>query len=599
MSPVDNGSTTPSVRTKKSTGLSTSTILLVIGASAISFLAGTLFALSFNECPTLPPPAQAAAEQAKGTPLESPETEERILVRKEMMEPLQREVPPAEPAHTAASHRKGQLFPETVRKFVTGMAHVDKAAFTEKFELGVPLDQPTKGSEDILLLYSGRKSMPTKYQRSLATNIQQLTTEEATENCLFLNMIYTHHEGQREQCTAIIPQYESFHIHKWMRLPSGKGGVDKNNPLRPVGRGLQPNGIDPFKVPIYERHTKRLWEMLRKYLDSVDDVLNELRPIVNRIKIKNTVIVMVCNHGQSELLVNFACSTHARGLDISNIIVFATDEETKELAESVGLAAYYDERNFGEITSEAAKEYGDRHFTAMMMAKVICVQLISLLGVDLLFQDVDIVWYKNPLNFFHKNEHDPIHTFDMYYQDDGSHSTRYAPYAPNSGFYYVRYNAKTRHFLTSLLMQGDLVLKTFSHQQAMTAVMAEHASLFGLRVKVLSRDENDFPGGYHYHRKNGEFLRQMFKGEVSPTIFHMSWTKNKDNKLLFLKQMGEWYLQDKCVSKKLADIGVEKDNFVSSCCSKEALVTCHYKDKPSIKPCKDSPALDQGRPSFW
>lgn len=187
----------------------------------------------------------------------------------------------------------------------------------------------------------------------------------------------------------------------------------------------------------------------------------------------------------------------------------------------------------------------------------------------------------------------------MYYQDDGSHSTRYAPFAPNSGFYYVRHNPRTQHFLTSLLMSGDLVLKTFSHQQAMTAVLAEHASLFGLRVKVMSRDEDDFPGGYHFHRQQGSFLRDMFKGKKHPYIFHMSWTKSKDNKLLFLKQMGEWYLKDHCVAKKLSDIGVEKDNFVEQCCSKEALVTCHWKDKPSIKPCKDSPALDKGARSFW
>ena len=41
---------------------------------------------------------------------------------------------------------------------------------------------------------------------------------------------------------------------------------------------------------------------------------------------------------------NFACSARARGLDISNVLVFATDEETKELAEGVGLAAYFDKR---------------------------------------------------------------------------------------------------------------------------------------------------------------------------------------------------------------------------------------------------------------
>ena len=230
--------------------------------------------------------------------------------------------------------------------------------------------------------------------------------------------------------------------------------------------------------------------------------------------------------------------------------------------------------------------------------QVYCVQLVSLLGVDMLFQDVDIVWYKNPLSFFHDKD-SPIHLYDIYFQDDGSHSTRYAPYAPNSGFYYVRQNQRTQHFLTALLMAGDLVLKTFSHQQAMTAVLAEHASLYGLRVKVLSRDEDDFPGGYHFHRRNGEFLRAMFNGEKEPYIFHMSWTKSKDNKLLFLRQMGEWYLQDHCVAKKLAEVGVESGNFVEKCCSKEALITCHYRDKPSIKPWKDSPPLDKGKPSFW
>ena len=83
-------------------------------------------------------------------------------------------------------------------------------------------------------------------------------------------------------------------------------------------------------------------------------------------------------------------------------------------------------------------------------------------------------------------------------------------------------------------------MKTDSHQQALVAVISEHASLYGLRVKVLSRDEDDFPGGYHYHQKTGKYMRAMFAGEKKPYIFHMSWTKNKDNKLLFFKQLGQW-----------------------------------------------------------
>ena len=53
---------------------------------------------------------------------------------------------------------------------------------------------------------------------------------------------------------------------------------------------------------------------------------------------------MVSNFGQSELLVNFVCSARSRGLDISSVLVFATDLETKALAESLGLTAFYDKR---------------------------------------------------------------------------------------------------------------------------------------------------------------------------------------------------------------------------------------------------------------
>ena len=209
--------------------------------------------------------------------------------------------------------------------------------------------------------------------------------------------------------------------------------------------------------------------------------------------------------------------------------------------------------------------------------------MVSALQYNLLFQDVDIVWYKNPYEFFRKNDE-----FDIYFQDDGGHTIRYAPYSANSGFYFVKYNPRTQYFLTSLLQAGDLILKTDSHQQALIALLSEHVSLYGLRVKVLSRDTEEFPGGYHYHQVSGKYMRKLFAGEVHPYIFHMSWTLNKDNKLLFFKQMGEWYVQEQCVHKKVDDIpGLDKSkptSYVSTCCSAEPLISCHYRDKPSKIP---------------
>ena len=39
---------------------------------------------------------------------------------------------------------------------------------------------------------------------------------------------------------------------------------------------------------------------------------------------------------------NFVCAAKSRNLDLSAVLVFATDEETKELAEGLGLAAFFD-----------------------------------------------------------------------------------------------------------------------------------------------------------------------------------------------------------------------------------------------------------------
>ena len=127
-----------------------------------------------------------------------------------------------------------------------------------------------------------------------------------------------------------------------------------------------------------------------------------------------------------------------------------------------------------------------------------------------------------------------------------------------------------------------------SHQAALTSLLNEHSSWKGLRVKVWKRGSGtEFPGGYEYHRDKS-LMKDLVtdKADVKPYIFHMSWTKNKANKKLFLEQMGEWYTKPDCMT----GLG---------CCLKQANVTCHYRDKPSIIPCKESEPIDKGRPSFW
>jgi len=229
------------------------------------------------------------------------------------------------------------------------------------------------------------------------------------------------------------------------------------------------------------------------------------------------------------------------------------------------------------------------------------VQLVNELGYDLLFQDADVVWFKNPLEYFHD---ETLPEFDMYFQDDGSRQERYAPYSANTGFYYVRSNGRTKNFFRHMVYQSDLIGAWNSHQQVLVQLLAEANSVMGLTVKIFAKETEEFPGGLHFHRKV-QPMKDIFSGKSNSYIFHMSWTTNKDNKLKFFQQMGEWYINDPCIGKKPQELitgtnkTITKGMLIPQCCSAEPLITCHYRDKPSKIPCPDAPYIDKKGKSFW
>merc|ERR1740124_1641480 len=123
--------------------------------------------------------------------------------------------------------------------------------------------------------------------------------------------------------------------------PFVRGWVDSEKPLVRVGR------VDDFKIP-GEGPILGNWKKLQTYFSSYETVRGELEPILRRtaVKIKGesgkgAVVVMVCNMGQSTLLVNFVCAARSRGIDLSNVLVFATDQKTADIAQGLGLETYY------------------------------------------------------------------------------------------------------------------------------------------------------------------------------------------------------------------------------------------------------------------
>lgn len=514
-------------------------------------------------------------------------------------------------------HHKGIFDNKHTGVYASGMEFVDRDEFAAAFDTGVPLDPTGHGNDRVTILYSENWAMPLKNatQRDYPSG-PALSVEDATKNCNNLHVVLTS-DTRRNQCIAIMGQYESFHLHKFMRLTDGPKqkhrNLDTSAPLRLVNRGMQLNGEKSISLPD-EKHTTAFWKSLVSYLTTIDDVLKELKPVAEKVAAHNkhnTIIVLVCNLGHAEMLFNFVCHARAQGLEdaLSNILLFSTDIETHQLATSMGLTSFYNEAVFGSVPSKAAKQYGDVIYSKIMGAKVYCVHLISMLGFDLLFQDIDVIWFKDPLEWFHK-EDSPSKDFDMVFQDDGARTLFYAPYSANTGFYFVRNNAQTKFFWNSLLYLGDQIMSQSSHQNVLIVLLAEHASLYGLKVKTWNKNAEEFPGGHAYHqrkdfmkglaaRKNRTLGEPIADGlePVDPYIFHMSWTNDKTDKLKFFAQMGDWYLKDTCTDVQNATTATYTP---SNCCAAKPFIQCHFRDKPSVIPCTDSPpTTKENKPSFW
>lgn len=218
--------------------------------------------------------------------------------------------------------------------FVSGMEFADREEFAAKF-LGIPFDKSEFGNNQVVILYSDESAFPDG--RESNSNIYghdgNIPINDATKNCNNLHVVLTQ-EDRKKQCVAIVGQYESFHIQKFMRVPLENDGIDKESydeasrvgpvnsslPLRFVNRGMALSGKRTIWPPT-DKQTKTHWyKNLIPYLQAIDtsgkeenssaednNLLRLIKPVAQSVAShndRNTIIVLVCNFGQSDLLMN-------------------------------------------------------------------------------------------------------------------------------------------------------------------------------------------------------------------------------------------------------------------------------------------------------
>ncbi|KAL7537354.1 hypothetical protein ACHAWF_005735 [Thalassiosira exigua] len=337
-------------------------ILSMFLVSSVSFYGGVLLGLQMDSCPS----SAAAGSDNNGNAEDFDARVREEVARRMASESTGRDDKPASKTKRSKTDKKKddgrqRRFPKTISKIASGASLISKNDFLSKFDYGIP-KPPSKrdhesdpGKDDVLLLYSTEKALPDVSTGVVYTNedgndasIPHMSAQDATKNCGGLNVIFTETRGDVHQCIAIVGNYESYHIQRWLRISPDSGSkMDEKLPLAAVGRGMQSNGMDKFSAPSDE-YAMQNQALLETYFDRLKDTLEALKPMAKACAgTDNTVIVMVCNTGQSDLLINFICSSQARGFGEvvkEKVLVFATDEGVLKIARALGLRVFYDEK---------------------------------------------------------------------------------------------------------------------------------------------------------------------------------------------------------------------------------------------------------------
>lgn len=298
--------------------------------------------------------------------------------------------------------------------------------------------------------------------------------------------------------------------------------------------GFSWNGrnFDPFRKKDIPRSLREraAWFLQQDILDSRFR-RNQIKSILKQMSLKdNQLIAMTFNSKFSILFRNWAASALKHGIEVHDrCIAFPMDDESAEIAQQEGFRICYNPDSEILRSTGESMRYGDSEFARHMFYQNAVIHDLLECGLNLLFQDVDLVWFKDPLPLLLQH---PEHAQFMF---DGE-NPRHRPHHANTGFMYLRNTLTTRNFWEIIYKRTEQVFAYRSQQEPLNKVLGL-IDRRGFKIRIL--DEEGFANGHLFNIECGK--RNL---PVAPYVIHCSWTGQLEAKYIKYKQQGIWYLDD-------------------------------------------------------
>uniref|UniRef100_A0A7S1T5L1 Nucleotide-diphospho-sugar transferase domain-containing protein n=1 Tax=Compsopogon caeruleus TaxID=31354 RepID=A0A7S1T5L1_9RHOD len=255
-----------------------------------------------------------------------------------------------------------------------------------------------------------------------------------------------------------------------------------------------------------------------------------LDSIIERIAENNTIILSALNFGYRNIMMNWICNM--RHLNIRNYVIAALDPDLYRYAYTRGLATYYETTIFQGLNSSllADATYGSDSFKQLTKMKSRVVLRILKLGVNVIWTDCDIIWFKNPI------PHMQSHQADLIIQTNApDNEPMNGKRRINSGFYLARSNGPTiqafediiKYASRSRMSEQPCFYDVMCGKEMETIVGTDRCAYNGMTVQLL--DRHLYPNGI----TDGIWDTEPGKIWIKfPNLYilHNNWVKGADGK---------------------------------------------------------------------
>ncbi len=237
-----------------------------------------------------------------------------------------------------------------------------------------------------------------------------------------------------------------------------------------------------------------------------------------------------------------------RSCEIANIpvrektITFSLDSEAYEKTLALGFKSILissEKKLLGRPKQSSyeeegeSKQFGDDNFSATMYYKnAFIYDLLSIVPENnyVLFQDSDLIWFKDPTEYL---ENSPEDIQIMY---DGE-NYRFKELYANTGFIFFRNNQITKSVMETALGNTAYIFSSHGHQKIFNRILQHYAYHNILFLRVLP--EQTFVNGHLLNNTSGrlsEKLKSDWKSHAY--VMHYSWTGNIQDKFKKLDVLG-------------------------------------------------------------